>query len=339
MGEPGRWRVSAIIPAYNRADLLPATLGCLLAQTSPPYEIIVVDDGSTDATAAVVASFGERVRYLRIENSGAPVARNVGAAAARGDWFWFCDSDDLWRPQYLERCRRLATAAPYPRMVFGDFSLVRDDVWEPAGKFDTAPAGFWEGIETQAAGTDAVFTQPLYGEVLRFQPIFHSTLMVARSLFEEIGGYDPQFARTGSEDFEFTLRCAASAPIGAVREPLVGIRRHRGNFSGNHLRALLGEVKILRHARANHAAAGRHAALIDSEIARRTLDALGTAFAANDHPKVLALARELRPARLDPRSRLKVFVAGLPSAVRDPFVAMARLKSFGSKTPGRAGVR
>lgn len=327
MGEPARWRVSAIIPAYNRADLLPETIGCLLAQTTPPYEIIVVDDGSTDATAEVVGGFGERVRYLRIVNGGAPVARNAGAAVARGDWFWFCDSDDLWRTQYLERCRRLATAAPYPRVVFGDFSLVRDGVWDTAGKFDTAPAGFWEGIETRSAGADAVFTRPLYGEILRFQPIFHSTLMVARSLFEEIGGYDPQFARTGSEDFEFTLRCAAHAPIGVVREPLVGIRRHRGNFSGNHLRALLGEVKILRHAKARHAAAAGHAALIDSEIARRTLDALVTAFAANDHPKVLALARELRPARLDPRSRFKVFVAGLPAAVRDPVIAMARLKS------------
>src|SRR5438874_1435672 len=145
MPDQPRWRVSTIIPAYNRADFLAETLGCLFAQTEPVHEIIVVDDGSTDDTVAVVAGFGDRVRYLRI---------------------------------------------------------------------------------------------------------FHSTLLVARSLFDEIGGYDPRFARTGSEDFEFTLRCAASAPIGAVLEPLVGIRRHGGNFSGNHLRALLGEVEILRHARA-----------------------------------------------------------------------------------------
>ena len=333
MGDPARWRVSAIIPAYNRADFLPETIGCLLAQTCPPYEIIVVDDGSTDATAAVVAGFGERVRYLSIENSGAPVARNAGAAVARGDWFWFCDSDDLWRPQYLERCRRLATTAPHPRFIFGDFSLVRDGVWETGSKFNTAPPGYWDAIETRICEAGAIFTQPLYKEILGFQPIFPSTVVVARSLFEEIGGFDPRFARTGSEDFEFTLRCVAQAPVGAVLEPLAGIRRHHGNFSGDHLRVLLGEVKILRHAKARHAAAAQHVALIDREIARRTLDALGTAFAADDHPKVLALARELTPSQLDPRSRFKVFVAGLPSAVRDPFIAMARLKN------GRAAVR
>ncbi|MDB5445446.1 MAG: hypothetical protein JWQ97_763 [Phenylobacterium sp.] len=323
------WRVSAIIPAYNRAAFLPETLGCLLAQTNPVYEIIVVDDGSTDDTPAVVAGFDERVRYLRIANSGAPVARNVGAAAARGDWLWFCDSDDLWRPEYLERCRGLAMSPPCPRVIFGDFNLVRDGVWQAASKFSTAPAGFWEAIDSRRTEAGAIFPGPLYGEILRFQPIFHSTLLVARSLFDEIGGYDPRFARTGSEDFEFTLRCAAQAPIGAVLEPLVGIRRHGGNFSGNHLRALLGEVDILRHAKAHHPAAARHAALIDAEIARRTLDALGQAFSANDHHRVRALAADLKRAQIDARSRVKVFVAGLPPGLRVPTVALARLKNLG----------
>jgi glycosyltransferase involved in cell wall biosynthesis len=327
MSEHAPWRVSAVIPAYNRADFLPETIGYLLAQTCPLYEIIVVDDGSTDDTAAVAARFGERVRYLRIENSGAPVARNAGAAAARGDWLWFCDSDDLWRPTYLERCRRLATSPPYPRFLFGDFRIVRDGVWAPASKFSTAPAGFWEQAGAERVPDGAIFTRPLYGDILRFQPIFHSSIVVARSLFDEIGGYDPRFARTGSEDFEFTLRCAAHAPLAAVLEPLVGIRRHGGNFSRNHLRALLGEVDILRHARSHHAAAAKHLALIDSEIARRALDALGTAFAADDHARVLALARDLGSARLDPRSRFKVFMASLPASVRDPLVALARLKN------------
>jgi len=332
MGEPETQRVSAIIPAYNRADLLPETIGCLLAQTCPPYEIIVVDDGSTDATAEVVAGFGAAVRYLRIENSGAPVARNAGAAVARGDWFWFCDSDDLWRPQYLERCMRLAATAPHPRFICGDFCLVRDGTWETRNKFDTAPPGFWDAIETKVCERDAIFTQPIYGDILRFQPIFHSTLLVARSLFHEIGGYDPQFARVGSEDFEFTLRCVAHAPIGVVREPLVGIRRHSGNFSGDHLRALLGEVRILRHAHANHWAAAAHAEEINTQICARTLDALQTAFAANEHPKVIALARELEPARMDSRARVKVFLAGLPSAVRTPLIAAARLKNVSPKS-------
>lgn len=328
MAEPSPWRVSAIIPAYNRADLLPETIGCLLAQTCPVLEIIVVDDGSSDDTAQVVASFGAPVRYLRIANSGAPVARNAGVAVARGDWLWFCDSDDLWRPNYLERCRRLAMNPPHPRVIFGDFRLVRDGTWQRGSKFATAPEGFWGAAGACHTEHGAVFPRPIYGDILRFQPIFHSTLMVERRLFDEIGGYNPQFARTGSEDFEFTLRCAAQAPLAAVLEPLVGIRRHAGNASGDHLRVLLGEIHILQHAKHRHPAAAAHRALIDAEIARRTLDAIGQAFAADDHAQVLALARELGPARLDGRSRAKVRLSRLPAPVRDPIIAVARLKSL-----------
>jgi hypothetical protein len=327
MSEGTPWRVSAIIPAYNRADFLGETLEGLLAQTCPVHEIIVVDDGSTDATAAVVAGFGERVRYARIENSGAPVARNVGASLATGDWFWFCDSDDLWRPEYLERCRELAGTAPAPRFIFGNFRLVKNGEWQATDKFATAPDGFWTQVPARPAPGGMVFTQPLYGEILKFQPIFHSTLVVARSLFEEVGGYDPTFARTGSEDFEFTLRCSAHAPIGCVAEPLVGIRRHAGNFSGNHLRALLGEVDILRHAKASHEAAAGHLALIDAEIARRTLDALNQAFAANQHDRVRTLAAELERRQMDARSRVKLMVSGLPGPLRGPTLAVARLKN------------
>jgi GT2 family glycosyltransferase len=327
MFDPLRWRVSAIIPAYNRAAFLGETIGCLLAQTTPPHEIIVVDDGSTDETAAVVATFGELVRYMRIDNSGAPVARNVGAAMATGDWLWFCDSDDLWRRTYLERCRALAAAAPYPQFIFGDFALVRDGVWEATPKSSTAPPGFWEGIQAVEAPGGTIFVEPLYPHILTFQPIFHSTIVVSKMLFDEVGGYDAAFARTGSEDFEFTLRCAGHAPIGMVREALVGIRRHDGNFSTDHLRVLLGEVDILRHAKASHAAADGHAALIDAEIARRTLDALGQAFSADDYSRVAALAGALEPDQIDARSRVKVLVASLPAPIRTPLVAAARLKN------------
>lgn len=325
MPEPTPWRVSAIVPSYNRADFLAETIGCLLAQTTPPHEIIVVDDGSTDETPAVVSTFGARVRYVRIENSGAPVARNVGAALATGDWLWFCDSDDLWRPEYLDRCRAVAGTAPYPELVFGNFRLVRDGAWEETAKFSTAPAGFWDALPRQPAPGGAILTEPLVGAILTFQPVFHSTLMMTRAFFDAVGGYDPRFARTGSEDFEFILRCMARPPIGMVEEALVGIRRHAGNFSTDHRRALLGEVDILRHAKACHPEAGVHADRIDAEIARRTLGALSVAFAANDFAGVGDLAGRLTPRAIDPVSGLKVFLAGLPPAVRAPAVAMARL--------------
>jgi glycosyltransferase involved in cell wall biosynthesis len=323
------WRVSAIIPSYNRADLLPETLASILAQTVPVDEIIVVDDGSTDSTGAVVGRFGPSVHYIRIPNSGAPSARNAGAAAATGDWLWFCDSDDLWQPTYLERCRQVASANPKPRFIFGNFRLVTDGRWQEESKFSSAPPAFWSSIDMRPTAGGSVINQSLYRELLTFQPVFHSTIVIARSLFTAIGGYNPKFGRTGSEDFEFTLRCVANAPLGVVQEPLVGIRRHRGNFSGNHLRALLGEVEILRHAKAHHgaAAADEVRKAIDREIECRELQALDEAFALDDYGAVSALAGQILPALLGPRHKLKLILAELPASVRDPIVWVARLKN------------
>ena len=331
--DPSRWRVSAIIPAYNRADFLPETISTLLAQTSPPHEIIVVDDGSTDGTEAAVAGFGDAVRYRRIENSGAPVARNVGAAMATGDWLWFCDSDDLWRPEYLAQVRRIAGTPPHPQFIFGNFQLVRNGDWETGTKFATAPKGFWEAIASQKVEGGAIFTEPLYPHILKFQPIFHSTIVMAKSLFEAIGGYEAKFARTASEDFEFTLRCVAKAPIGMIETPLVGIRRHDGNYSANQLSNLLGEVKILQYAKAHHDVGTRYAAEIDAQIRERNAQALELAFTKGDYQGVRSLAAAVGGTRLNFKQRLKAFLAALPAPVRTPLVALAgRAASSG---PGR----
>lgn len=323
MFDPALWRVSAIIPSYNRADFLHETISTLLAQSEPPHEIIVVDDGSTDGTAAVVAKFGSAVRYRRIENSGAPVARNVGAAMATGDWLWFCDSDDLWRPEFLSRIRAVAEIAPFPQFLFGNFQLVRDGAWETVTKFATAPNGFWESIASDKVEGGTIFTEPLYPHLLKFQPIFPSTIVMTKSLFDAVGGFDAKFARTASEDFEFTLRCVAEAPVGMVETSLVGVRRHHGNFSANQLKNLLGEVKILRHAKAHHAAAARYTAQIDADIRHRNLEALGLAFSNGDYTLVRSLAGEIGNKGLGFKSRLKVFLASLPNFIRTPFVALA----------------
>jgi glycosyltransferase involved in cell wall biosynthesis len=87
--------IGVVVPAYNRAALLPATLDAIIAQTHPPSEIIVVDDGSTDATPELLGRYAPRVRHLRIDNSGDLAARNVGLRAAATDLVAFCDSEDL----------------------------------------------------------------------------------------------------------------------------------------------------------------------------------------------------------------------------------------------------
>jgi len=316
--------VSAIIPTYNRAALLNETLRSLMAQTVRPDEVIVVDDGSEDETASVVAQFFPCVRYIRIANSGAPVARNVGASQAIGDWLWFCDSDDLWHPTYLARVLDLAAAQPSLAFIFGNFQLVHDGKWGGPSKFATAPAGYWDGLGVKRVGGGAVVTQPLYSRLLRFQPVFHSTLLVSRMLFHRIGGYEHRFAGVGSEDFEFVLRCAVHAPAGMIEDPLVGIRRHPGNYSAGQLRNLLGEISILRYAQVCHDRAAQSArAIIDEQIALRTGQALDIAFARRHFDLVRSLAQSLARRRLTLRQRLKIALASLPRGVRYPAIGIA----------------
>src|SRR5436190_9496549 len=94
--------ISCIVPVFNGDRYLAETLDSILAQTHRPIEIIVVDDGSTDGTSAIAAEYGEKIRYIRQENSGVASARNLGLQSARGDFIAFLDADDLWHAGKLQ---------------------------------------------------------------------------------------------------------------------------------------------------------------------------------------------------------------------------------------------
>jgi glycosyltransferase involved in cell wall biosynthesis len=316
-------RISVVLPTYNRANFLDEALDSILSQITSPDEVIVVNDGSTDDTAAVLKKFSKYIRSAHIRNSGAPVARNVGAYLATGDWLWFCDSDDIWSPSYLARMHELLAEHPASQFAFGNFRLVRDGVWDIQTKFETAPQGFWSERESTKSGGWAI-TEPLYAKVLEFQPIFHSTLLVSRTLFDSIGGYNPRFAHTGSEDFEFILRCAANAPAAAIGDALVGIRRHAGNFSADQLHNLLGEIEILRYAAARHNATAHIRATINDQIAKRSLQGLELAFSAGNYPLVKSLASSLKGNAIGLKPQIKTLLAAMPAAFRDPIVTLAK---------------
>jgi glycosyltransferase involved in cell wall biosynthesis len=104
--------VSCIVPVSNGERYLREALDSILAQTYRPTEIIVADDGSTDTTPAVATCYGDRIRYVKQDNAGAPTARNRGLRLARGEFVAFLDSDDLWHPEKLERQMRRFEARP-----------------------------------------------------------------------------------------------------------------------------------------------------------------------------------------------------------------------------------
>lgn len=119
-------RVSVIIPTYNRAAYLPEALASVRAQTFKDYEIVVVDDGSTDSTADLLAGDAD-VRYIACEHAGVAAARNRGVAEAQGEFIAFIDSDDLWLPEKLERQVSYLDAHPDAQLVFCEYKNYFDN--------------------------------------------------------------------------------------------------------------------------------------------------------------------------------------------------------------------
>jgi glycosyltransferase involved in cell wall biosynthesis len=124
MTRPG---ISVIIPVYNGERYLAAAVNSVLEQTLPAREVIVVDDGSSDASLAVATTFGTQVQCISQPNSGAAAARNRGADAAKGEWLAFLDADDLWTPRKLESQIAAAEADPGLDMIFGLVRQFRQD--------------------------------------------------------------------------------------------------------------------------------------------------------------------------------------------------------------------
>jgi glycosyltransferase involved in cell wall biosynthesis len=149
--------VSVIIPTYNRAELISQAIDSVLAQTVPAHEIIVADDGSTDDTAAVVAAYGDRVRYLALPHRGQPAAtRNAGIRAATGVLLAFLDSDDLFLPDKLARQIAALAQTPAAGVVYSNGLYFRTTPDAPVGACSMAAGalrlGVWRAARRQLPG-------------------------------------------------------------------------------------------------------------------------------------------------------------------------------------------
>ncbi len=218
--------MSVVIPAYNSARFVPFAVASALAQTRPPLEVIVVDDGSRDHVAVALRPFGGNVTLIRQQNAGPSRARNKGVAVSRGDIIAFLDADDEWAPTKLA-----AQVPPFD----DDPSLVASVVG--AEHVNTVT-----GVRTAVSpvlAADPVREMLLHGTILG--PT--SCLAVRRSVFDEIGGFDPVTDQV--EDLDITLRLVERGRIDVIKQCLVTYRVHGGNSSFNALRMQRGWLAIL----------------------------------------------------------------------------------------------
>jgi glycosyltransferase involved in cell wall biosynthesis len=307
-----KFEVSVIIPTYNRADLIIASLESVFTQTHPAAEVIVVDDGSKDETETVVRRRFPAVRYVQIKNSGDCGARNAGVAVARAPWLAFLDSDDLWRPEKLALHARLCASQPDIHFSFSNFATIVDDQWSAVSKLDGAPPDFF-GVNAQQVAVGLLrCNESLYSRLFKFQPIFPSTMVISQDYFHQAGGWNAPLGRIPSADLEFILRCVKDPPTGVVTAPVAGIRKHASNFSRSALRTTMGEIQILRYVLQNHPPAQMCREIIEREIIRRSAAAAELAFEQQDIQTVRMLLKAV-PSGLRPRRlRAKAAIVGLP---------------------------
>lgn len=234
--------VSVVIPTYNNARYINEALDSVLGQSFTDYEIIVVDDGSTDDTAEVVSAYGPRVAYHRQDNGGLAVARNTGLRLAAGALLTYLDADDIWEPDNLSVKASILEQHPSLGGVFSEFSI-----------FDGAGVRTLRGtrqmfpfFERTRRGMNDILREGVVGTLpggrtvqasmgLVFDSLFWGnfilpTSMVFRVEFaRQIGEFRPEL-RT-QQDYEYWLRFARRYPLAWVDQPLVRYRRHPGQLT------------------------------------------------------------------------------------------------------------
>ena len=206
-------RVSVVIPTFNRPVLIKRALWSVFEQTFDDFEVLLVDDGSTDETPEVLAAFRDvRLRTVGLEqNQGGARARNVGIERARGEWVAFLDSDDTWLPEKLERQLALADSDRTASVFY--CSCYRDD--PKRGRY----------IQTDQ---DIPNGDPLEGLLRDRRPKTTSVFLVKRDVLRQLGGFDEAFP--SSQDIDLWLRLArAGNRFRGLNDPLAVKYNHQGD--------------------------------------------------------------------------------------------------------------
>jgi glycosyltransferase involved in cell wall biosynthesis len=239
---------SVIIASYQAAAWVEDAVRSALAQTEPPLEVIVCDDGSTDATAEVLAPFGAAITVLRQDNRGEAGARNTAIAAASGDVLAILDADDLFVPERLARLGDAFEARP-------DLDVITTDAWIEL-----------DGERVRRA-YEGGYRFPVTAQreaILRDNFVF-GICAVRRSLVVEAGGYDE--AIRYATDWDLWLRLIlGGARVGCLMEPLAAYRLQRGSLSSRLASMLAGRVAILEKAARRGDLSGEERAVLERAL-------------------------------------------------------------------------
>ena len=213
-------KVSVIVPAYNAMTYLPKTIDSVLEQTFTDFEVIIVNDGSSDDIEKWVDTITDnRVRLISQKNQGAATARNTGIAHAKGEYIAFLDSDDLWEQTKLEKQVNCLDNNPDVGLVYAWISSI-DENGNNRGKIfaNNAEGYVWEKLIEENIVMSG------------------SAAMVRRDCFEKLGVFDQNLRF--AEDWEMWIRIARNYSFAAIKEPLVYYRHHPNNKSQHYIKKI-----------------------------------------------------------------------------------------------------
>jgi glycosyltransferase involved in cell wall biosynthesis len=221
--------VSVLIPSYNHARFLPAALQSVFDQTFTDYEIVVVDDGSTDGSVELLQQYGERIRLFTQPNRGTYPTLNRCIAESKGRYLAILNSDDLWAPTKLEKQVAVLEAQLQVGLVHTDGRFIDGE----GNILEGNPLGF-EWPRTPSGN--------IIEALVRCNKIIASSVLIRRECFERLGGFREDLF--GSGDWEMWFRVALEYDIAFIDEPLTFYRVHGANASFQHRRVYEDDVRV-----------------------------------------------------------------------------------------------
>lgn len=246
--------ISVVVPTYNRADLISETIESILNQTYKYFELIIVDDGSTDNTEEVIRKFKDsRIKYIKTDNWGGPARpRNIGIKKAKGEYIAFCDDDDIWLPEKLEKQIRVFQISNETAMLYTRFKTIEGDVisnkiFPENGKYKSGN---------------------IFKSIYLRNLIACSGVMVKRSVLDQVGLFNTDPNLIAIEDADLWLRialkhiikCTDDLPLLIYRiqsqsisqgfiqraKRSIILRKRYKKYAGNYLFCMAVLLKVLR---------------------------------------------------------------------------------------------
>ncbi|MFT3761947.1 MAG: glycosyltransferase [Pseudoxanthomonas sp.] len=227
-GDAAAPRVSVIVPVYNGERYIRQALESALAQTYRDFELLVIDDGSTDASAAIAGEFAARdprVACISQANMGIVGARNTAMRHARGCYYALLDSDDMWMPDHLQRAVAALDSDPRLALVYANVRFVDED-------------GNLIRSFLEEGSRDACLADPFAAILLRREHVPCTTAVFRRSMAESVGGFDERYNKLGCEDRDMWLRLARVGKVCRLAHHGADYRVHMASASHNDDRML-----------------------------------------------------------------------------------------------------